>query len=133
MGKGAQKVGLFSDESQKISDANAWQLPIERTVGGFLFRGINQRPAAFVARAGDLDVFVFAVLDALIDALVLFFQFYAQGGERFLDRRQQNRRANLAQHGVLVLPALGADQIILEAAEIVTVADVHVACLQRIA
>ena len=86
--KRAQEASLFGNELQEIGNANTRQMAIERTIDGLLFRGIDQRPAALIAGAGDFDVFVLAVLDAPIDALVLFFQFCVQGGERFLDRRQ---------------------------------------------
>ena len=70
---------------------------------------------------------VVAVLDPPIDALELLFKFRMEGGERLFDGCQQGRRADLAQDGILVLPALGTDEIVFEAAKLVALADLDVA------
>lgn len=78
-------------------------------------------------------MFVVAVLNALIHTLELGFQLCAVSGQCFFNRRQQNRRADLAQDCIFALPALGADQVVLETAKIVTVPNVYVASFQGIA
>jgi hypothetical protein len=127
MGEGAEKSSLFSPEPQEVGDADTRQLAVERAVDRLLFTGIDQRPASLVPAAGDLDVLVVAVLDPPVDPLELVFELRVEGGECLFDRRQQNRRADLAQDCVLVLPTLRADQVVLEAAKFVAVPDVHVA------
>lgn len=64
---------------------------------------------------------VVALLDALIHAFELGFELFAVSSRCFFNRRQQNRRADIAQDGIFLLPALGANQVVLETAKIVTV------------
>jgi hypothetical protein len=54
-------------------------------------------------------VLVVAILDPPVDALELVCEFCMEGGQRLFDRCQQNRRADLTQNRVLVLPTFGAD------------------------
>jgi hypothetical protein len=124
MGEGLHKFRLLGDEPQQVGDADARQLAVERTIDGFFFRGKDKRPAALVPTASDLDVLVVAILNPLVDTLELLFELRMEGGERFFDRHHQNRRADLAQHCFLVLPPLGADQVILAAAEFIAVPDI---------
>ena len=70
---------------------------------------------------------VVAVLDPTVDPFELAFELRMEGGKRLFDRRQQNRRADLLKDGVLVLPTLRSYQVVLEAAELVAVADIDVA------
>jgi len=49
-------------------------------------------------------VFVQTVIDALIDGFESGFQCFVKSRQRFLDRRQQDRRTYLAQYSVFVLP-----------------------------
>ena len=65
---------------------------------------IPQRPAAFLGGAGDFDVGVQAVSDTLIDGGELGFQSCVESLQRVLDRCQQERGTNLAQHCLFVLP-----------------------------
>lgn len=76
---------------------------------------------------------VLTTRDAFVDTLEASFQFRAECREGHLDRRQQERRANLPQHRLLVFPAVGVDQVVFEAAELVAVLDIRIAALQAVA
>ena len=132
MAECAKKSGIPGDEPQQVGDANSPQLAVKRIVDRHLCTGINQRPAALLGGAGDFDVLIGAILNALIDGFESGFQCFMQNLQRFFDRRKQDRRADLAQYSVFVLPTSIADQIILETAELGAILDKHITRFQGI-
>ena len=59
-------------------------------------------------------MFVVAVFDALVHTFKFALQFFSVSSQCFFNRCKQNRRADLTQDCIFVLPALGADELILE-------------------
>jgi len=69
MGEAAQEAGFLGNEPQEFFDVDARQLAVERAVDRFVIGRIDQCPTPLIADAGDLDVLVAAVLDALVDGI----------------------------------------------------------------
>jgi hypothetical protein len=105
MGKAVKEARSSCDEPQQAGNADPRQPTVEGAVRRLLGAGTDQCAAALLAGAGDLDVFVLAAADALIDRFELGIQGLAERCQGFLDRGREHRGADLAQHPLLVLPA----------------------------
>src|SRR5205823_132059 len=105
----------------------------ERTVDRLFLARIDQGPAPFFTGAAQLDMAIGPALDALVDQGKFLFQFLAECRQRLFDWPDQDRRADFTEHRILLLPALIADQIVFETAELGAVPDKNVARLERVA
>lgn len=99
----------------------------------FIRFGIQQCPATLVFAAADLDMLVVAAVDTLVDELQFCFDSLVERRERLLDGGEQDRRANVLEHCILVLSARVADQVVLESAILGAVLAIHVTLLNEVA